>query len=135
MAEKIEHEGVVIGADEVGVRVLISQASGCGSCAAKGRCMSAESKEKVIDCQADEPLAVGDKVIVEVEQKVGWLAVLLAFILPFLLVISLIYILGQFMEEQWSGTIALVSLLPYYALLSLFRKRMSTTFRFRARKI
>lgn len=135
MADKIQHEGVVLSAEAGVARVRILQASACSQCKAHSMCMSAEAKEKMIDCEMVEPLAVGDKVMVEVEERQGWFAILLAFVLPFLLVMGLIYGLGKVMAEEWAGTLALCSLVPYYGVLSLFRNKLKKHFSFIARKI
>ena len=114
--------------------VRIMQSSACGSCAANGRCMAAEAKEKFIDCQINEPMSEGDEVVVLVEQRLGWLAICLAFVLPFFLLVGLVAVLGRYMSEGWAGTVALLSLVVYAGVLSLFRNKLKHTFSFRAVK-
>lgn len=134
MSSQIEHIGQVMSVDGDMAHVRIMQASACGSCAANGRCMAAEAKEKFIDCQISEPLSVGDEVLVLVEQRLGWLAICLAFVLPFFLLVGLVALLGQFMSEGIAGTIALLSLLVYAGVLALFKGKLKRTFSFRAVK-
>ena len=81
-----------------------------------------------------EPLQPGDKVVVEVEQRLGWLAVLLAFVLPFLLMTAVLWIAGMRWTETVAGTVALCSLLPYYGVLALFKGKLKRKFNFSARK-
>lgn len=134
MKEMIEHKGVVEEVVGQSVRVRIVQVSACNGCHAKGSCMAAEAKEKYIDCQCTEPLQVGDEVVVEVAQSVAWQAVLLAFIVPFLLLMFMLWLLSRYFTEPVSGTVAIFSVMLYYAVLALFRGKMKKRFRFIARK-
>ncbi len=135
MAKDIQHEGIVVGVTNGGVQVKILQMSACSACQAKSLCSAAESSEKIIDCRMIEPLAVGDKVMVTVARRLGWIAVLLAFILPCVVLFISIWGFTYWLEnEALGGTIGLVMLLPYYACLALFRKKIKTNFDFIATK-
>lgn len=134
MSESIEHKGIVESVGEQQAHVRIVQASACSACHAAKNCMAADAREKYIDCIIEEPLSVGDEVIVEIRQSLGWLAVLIAFVLPFLLLVGMLWLMGMFFSEPVAGTIALCSLLPYYAVVALFRGRLKKKFRFVARK-
>ena len=77
----IKHDGIVIAVNGDGtVRVRIVQTSACAACKAKAMCASAESKEKEILAIGDGLLAIGDEAEVMVQQKMGWKAILLAYI-------------------------------------------------------
>lgn len=133
MSEAIEHKGQVVSVGSDGVRVRILQASACSACQAKRSCMAADSQEKYIDCVASEPLAVGQSVVVEVAERLGWFAVLLAFVLPFLLLVFMLWLMGRYFTESVAGTVALCSLLPYYFVIWLLRAKLKKRFRFVAR--
>lgn len=136
MSQEIQHEGVVIHTDHNEAKVRIQQTSACSACHAHNRCMAAESTEKIIDCQMEEPLSAGDHVIVTVARKVGFTAVLLAFVLPFAILTSMIWLLDIYISNEGiAGTLALCSLVPYYLLLAILRKRIKKRFSFSARKI
>ncbi len=135
MSESIKHEGIVESVSGGSVHVKIAQASACSACQVKGSCMAADAQEKYIDCNALEVLQAGDRVVVEVERSLGWLAVLLAFVFPFLLLMLVLCIGNMYLQETVAGTIALCSLLPYYAVLALFKGRIKKKFRFTARRI
>lgn len=132
--EDIKHAGIVESVSGDTIRVRIVQESACASCHASGHCMAAEAREKYIDCRAEEPLAEGDRVTVEVSEKMGWIAVLLSFVLPLVLLVCILWIAELWLEETWAGTIALCSLLPYYGMLALLKKKIKKRFDFVARK-
>lgn len=141
MADLIKHDGVVlsVGDGTAGdgkgmVRVRIVQASACAACKAKQMCMSAESQEKEMDVIPLEPLQVGDEVEVQVQQKLGWKAVLLAYILPFVVLISVVFVLSRWLSEAAAGTIALCAIGVYYLVLSLFKGKLQKEFSFMARR-
>ncbi len=136
MAQYIQHEGVVTEVSADSVKVHIEQTSACAACHAKSMCMASDKQDKFIDCTASEQLQVGDRVCVYVARKMGFKAVLLAFILPFCLLLGLIALLGIWIpDERISGTIALLSLVPYYGILALCKKKMKQYFVFYAHKI
>lgn len=134
MSETIEHKGIVESVSGQEVHVRIVQASACSACHAAKSCMAADAREKFIDCMAEEPLAVGDEVVVSVSQKQGWLAVLLSFVLPFCLMMLVLWLMGKFFSEPVAGTVALVSLLPYYLIIWLLRGKLKKNFEFTAKK-
>jgi len=55
----------------------------------------------------------------------------LAFVLPFLLVLGVLFILNNFMDnEVLAGAIALGALIPYYIILSFFDTKLRSQFKF-----
>ncbi len=134
MSEAIEHKGVVESVSGNAVHVRILQSSACGACSAAKSCMAADVREKFIDCVADEELQAGDEVMVSVSQKQGWLAVLLSFVLPFCLLMFVLWLAGKFFSETVAGTLALCSLLPYYIIVWLSRNKIKKNFEFKAKK-
>lgn len=134
--EHIEHDGIVIATDGKQVRIRIVQQAACAGCHAKAMCSASESKLKEVDAWADGELQVGDNVIVSLEQHLGWKAVLYSFILPLVILMSLLF-LGQryWSEPGWlGGTIAIASLAPYYVVLHQFEQRFEKQYHFIARK-
>lgn len=99
--------------------------------------MSSESQEKEMDVIMLEPMSVGDEVEVEVRERLAWKAVLLAYILPFLVMLAMIVVLD--FATDWSeavvGTLSLCSIAVYYLVLSAFKHRLQRQFNFTARKI
>ena len=142
----IKHDGIVIAVNGDGtVRVRIVQTSACASCKAKAMCASAESKENEILAIGDGLLAVGDEAEVMVQQKIGWKAVLLAYILPFVVMMAVIVLGNQAIRllgaeamgkngEAIIGTAALCAMGVYYIVLGFFKDKIQKDFSFTARK-
>ena len=131
----IKHDGIVIAVNGDGtVRVRIVQTSACASCKAKAMCASAESVEKEIDAVSDGLLAIGDEAEVLVAEKIGWQAIFLAYILPFVVLLGSVLVLNEFMKEELAGTIALCAMGVYYIVLGFFKNKIQKGFSFTARK-
>lgn len=137
MDELIQHTGVVLSTSGTMAHVEIVQTSACSACKAKSMCMSAESQQKEMDVVMVGPLEVGDKVEVTVRERLAWKAVLLAYILPFIVMIGVIIVLD--FATEWSeavvGTLSLCAIALYYIGLSFFKNRLQKQFVFTARKI
>ena len=143
----IKHDGIVIAVNGDGtVLVRIVQTSACASCKAKAMCASAESKEKEILAIGDGLLAIGDEAEVVVQQKMGRKAVLLAYMLPFVVMMSVVAI-GNWLlvigdgplamgknGEAIIGTVALCAMGVYYIVLGFFKDKIQKDFSFTARK-
>ena len=133
----IRHEGVVLSINGNKAHVEIVQTSACSACKARSMCMSSESQQKEMDVILLEPVQVGDKVEVEVRERLAWKAVLLAYILPFIVMLAIIAILD--FTTDWSeavvGTLSLCGIALYYIGLSVFKHRLQTQFSFTARKL
>lgn len=131
----IKHDGIVIAVNGDGtVRVRIVQTSACASCKAKAICASAESVEKEIDAVSDGLLAIGDEAEVLVAEKIGWKAIFLAYILPFVVLLGSVLVLNEFIKEELAGTIALCAMGVYYIVLGFFKNKIQKGFSFTARK-
>ena len=133
----IKHDGIVIALHDDGtVLVRIVQTSACASCKAKAMCASAESKEKEILAIGDGLLAIGDEAEVMVQQKMGWKAVLLAYLLPFFVLLAVMFLGNAIWEvrEEILGTAALCAMAFYYILLGCFKDKLQKEFSFTARK-
>ncbi len=135
LKEEITHEALVRSIHGNVAHVEIVQQAACAACKAKSMCTASESVVKELDALILSPMEVGDRVEVAVSKKLGWKAVLLAFVLPFCLLLGLVALLPKWItNEAIVGTLAIVSLAPYYLLLSLFKGRLEREYRFTARK-
>lgn len=137
MDELIRHEGIVMRIEGDRAHISIVQTSACSACKARSMCMSSESQQKEVDAIMLEPMKVGDRVEVEVRERLAWRAVLLAYILPFVAMMCVMVLLE--MMTSWSeaivGTVSLCAIALYYIGLSMFRHRLQTQFSFTARKV
>ena len=127
MSGKISHSGIVESIGGGCVRVRILQASACAACKVAGHCHVSEVKEKLVDVRCADSAAyqTGQEVVVYATRDVARLALLLGFVLPFVLLLGvLVVVLRLTGNEGVAALSALGSLVPYYLLLWLFRDRV-----------
>ena len=127
MSNKIKHSGVVenIVGDCVSVRIV--QTSACAACEVASHCNAAESKEKLVDvrCANSAAYKKGQQVVVTASTEVAARALLLGFGLPFVVLVSVLFIVLQVSgNEALAALSGLAALLPYYVALYLFRNRI-----------
>jgi sigma-E factor negative regulatory protein RseC len=132
----IEHEGIIDHLEGDIAHVKIDSVSACAGCHAKGVCTAADQEQKYLDVPLQgAAYKQGDKDLVQVAGHLGFRAVLLGYVYPFLLLmLVLIILLSAGAPELRAGSMALLSILPYYLLLFLFRKRISKSFTFSIKK-
>ena len=92
--------------------------------------------EKIIDAHiADNTLKVGDQVTIIGQKSLGFQAIVLAYILPFVVTITSLFIVNIFTtNDVVIGTCALATLIPYFAILRLMRNKIQAKFQFYAIK-
>ena len=150
--EMIKHDGIIIALNEDGTALVrIVQTSACAACKAKAMCASAESAEKEMRVTlayphplpegkgvntAHQTYAIGDEVEVMVQQKMGWKAVVLAYLLPFFVMLAVMFIGNAIwaVREEILGTVALCAMAVYYLVLGMFKDKLQKEFSFTARK-
>ena len=135
----IKHDGIIIALNEDGTALVrIVQTSACAACKAKAMCASAESAEKemTVVLLGDEQWAVGNEVEVMVQQKMGWKAVVLAYLLPFFVMLAVMFIGNAIwtVREEILGTVALCAMALYYLVLGMFKDKLQKEFGFTAKK-
>ncbi len=135
MAEDIiRHKGVVVDVTEHHVKVKIVQTSACAACSVKGHCNAAESKEKIVDVYdiLANSYFVGDEVQLCGTTSMSFLAMLLAFGIPFAVVLSVlaIFLTATDGNELISAIASLLGLGPYYLILYLCRNKIKKEFNF-----
>lgn len=139
MANIITHRGIVENISGSYITVRIVQASACASCSAKGHCSSADSKEKIIEINTSQASSylVGEEVIVVGQMSMGMMAVLLAFIIPFFILVFSLFLLMSVTDnnELVSGGISLALLIPYYIVLWLNQNKLKKNFSFSIKPI
>ena len=97
---------------------------------------------------APEAYKVGDTVEVMVQQKMGWKAVVLAYLLPFFVMLAVMFVGNGLLaigdgqlemgdgakREAVLGTVALCAMAVYYLVLGMFKDKLQKEFSFTARK-
>ena len=140
MNNNIKHLGIVESIDGSHVRVKILQSSACSSCSVKGHCNISETKEKIIDIHDKESAdccSVGQEVMVCGTTSMGMKAVVLAFVLPFIVLLAALFVTMRVTDgdEAASALVSLCTLIPYYIIIYLLRNRISRTFSFTLKTI
>ena len=136
MTNTIEHQGFIIEINNNIAHVRIEQISACASCHVKSMCGASEKAEKIVDAHiADDTLKIGDTVTIIGQKSLGFQAILLAYVLPFVVIVCMLFVVKIFTDnEVIMGTCALTSLIPYFAVLRLMRNKIQAKFQFYAIK-
>lgn len=132
--KQIEHPGVVETVSGQKVFVRVESRAACGNCHARSHCSMTDLDEKVIEVipghgRIYEP---GQQVIVTLEQSLGFKALMLGYIFPFIiLLVSILVLMSITGNELLSALSGIGLMLPYYAWIYLIRKRLRENFNFR----
>ncbi len=135
--KKISHDGVIAYLSEDRVTVKITSYAACTSCHAKGACnMAGNENEKLLHIPVSDPdFRIGEKVRVVLAQSLGFRALFLGYVLPFLLVLTvLLAMTAAGSHELVAGLASLAVLLPYYVGLKLMRGKVDRQFSFFVQK-
>jgi sigma-E factor negative regulatory protein RseC len=128
----VDHLGRVqeIYSDKIVVSILSQSA--CAGCHAKGACGLSDVEEKLVDVyKPNHNLKVGESVKVILRQSMGFQALFLGYVMPFLaMLIVLIALTSMNISEIRAGLASLAILVPYYFILYLFKDRISNHFTF-----
>lgn len=139
MIQTITHDAVVKAVDGERICVTIVQSSACSGCAARQMCNSAEAKEKDVEVFTSEAAAyrVGEKVVLEGRLSDGRRAAIIAYGLPLLLLLLVLFIATYLSGSETIGSLwALGSVALYYIVVFLFfRGRLQQSFSFRIARI
>ncbi len=135
MIQTITHEAVIKSVDSERVCVTILQSSACSGCAAKQLCNSAEAKEKDVEVFTSDAMSyrVGEKVLLEGRLADGRKAALVAYGLPLLLLLPVLFLSVWLTGSEVLGAVwSLTTVVLYYLVIFLFfRKRLQQSFSFR----
>lgn len=125
--------GTIESVDDDKIKVKIQNNSACSMCYSKGVCTSLGSGERIIEVENDNiPLMKpGDKVDIEMISSSGWIAVIIGYVVPFILLILTLIISSNYLSEAIAALLSLIVLVPYYLSLYILRKRMKRYFHFR----
>src|SRR5210317_1608689 len=92
----VEHQGVVEKVDESLVRVGFVSHSACSGCHARGACSLSDVESKYVEVErGDNEYVIGEKVNILLQQRQGFKALWLGYVLPFIImVVTLISIMS-----------------------------------------
>ncbi len=130
----IEHPGVIDRVEGRRVFVRIESRSACGNCHARSQCSISEMQEKLVEIPVlnADTYTEGQVVTVSLERSLGFQALLLGYMIPFVIVlIGIVVLMAITDNELLSALIGIGLLPPYYLWLYLIRKRLKDRFHFR----
>jgi positive regulator of sigma E activity len=136
-SKSIEHKGRIDSIDGNKINVSFVAMSACASCHAKGVCSAADMQEKSVEVlDFTKQYNVGEEVNVTLKQSLGFRALFLGYVLPFIIVLLVLIILTVITKnEAVSGIGALSVLVPYYLILFLLKDKIRKRFTFTISKI
>ena len=136
-SKSIDHKGRIDSIHGNKINVSFLAMSGCASCHAKGFCSAADMQEKNVEVtDYTNQYNIGEEVNITLKQSLGFRALFLGYVLPFLLVLSMLIGLTSLkFNEAIAGLGALSVLLPYYLILFLLRNKIRKKFTFTINKI
>ncbi|MFI3318720.1 MAG: SoxR reducing system RseC family protein [Rikenellaceae bacterium] len=125
--KQLEHDGRIVSIDGDRAVIEIVVNGGCASCSAKSKCGMSESAKREISLSLPKGLnyECGQMVRVGVSYRDGYLAVLYAYILPLVVLVSiLIGALAIGLSEGVAAVGSIVGAGIYYIILYLLRDRV-----------
>lgn len=132
MSDRITHEGIIDSIEKDTIFVRILSKSACAACHSKSMCSVSEMTEKLVEIHnAGSHFTTGQEVNVILDQTLGNKAVVLGYLIPFVIMILTLVVASSLFSELWAGLSAIAILPPYYLLLYVFRNKLSKTFSFR----
>lgn len=126
-------EGIVraIHGDQIEVEITISSA--CSECHAKSICIPSDHKRETVLAQSlyNEHFEVGDKVQLVLKGSAGGKAVVLAYLLPFLVLMVALFGTYAITKSELAGVIvSVVFVVIYYIILKTQNKKIEQNFQF-----
>ena len=131
--ETISHEGVVTQITDDVLEIKILAQSACAACHAKSACGMGGQAEKILTLPRPKgkTFAPMQKVNVKMTVKQGNKAALLAYLVPILLLLAVLFAcLGIGLSEGLSALLGIAALVPYYLVLYLKRDRLQQRFEY-----
>lgn len=132
----IQHKGFIESVSKKGVKVKFTSISACADCHAKGVCSASDMKDKEVTIKDyEDDYKIGERVDIIMTLGQGSHAVLIGYVYPFILfLLSLLVLSASGLSEVQAGVISLALLIPYYAIIYIFRNRINQKFNFSIRK-
>ena len=128
----ITHKGIVKEVRDHSVLVSIDSETSCSACHSKGSCLVADTARKDIEIfSPGKEYETGSEVTVMLKETMGFKAVLLGYLLPFIVLMAALFT-GTALSgnELTGGLVALFFVGMYYITLFFFRHHLKKVFKF-----
>jgi len=132
----ITHEGVIENISDNKLFIRLSRLPACADCHAKGICSVPDSADgEVMVADEETGIVQGDHVVVSITRSHAYRALLLGYVLPFVLVLTTMILFTAFQVKEWiAALISLSILIPYYLIIRQFSDRIDRSFNFNVNK-
>jgi sigma-E factor negative regulatory protein RseC len=135
VSDSVQHIGKVEKVNPDCVTVKIVSESACSGCHAKGRCSLTDSEEKTVFVTGNYDVTPGDTVTVLMKQSMGYNALLIGYVIPFMILLSsLVILVAMAVSEAYAGLFSIGILVIYYMIIYIFRNRIDKKFTFTLKK-
>lgn len=132
------HSGTVVEKTAEKYRVQITLNDACGHCSGRKACALFTSEKRIVEIGRDAhtPEAeIGENVNVRMQTQSGMKAVCYAYLLPVLMMMSVVIVLYAFrLDEQIVAISAVGTMVLYYLVFYFFRRRIEKKFSFTLEK-
>jgi sigma-E factor negative regulatory protein RseC len=92
-----------------------------------------DQKEKIVEIKVKNPenFVAGQTIEIFMQEKLGFFAILLAYIMPFAVLFSALLISSSFLKNEGiAAGIAIVSTVIYFVILKILNKKIKKRFNF-----
>lgn len=129
----VTRRGVVTSVTDSVANIEIIQHGACSSCHIKALCGAVDTSRKLIPVPVRPGLEPGTTVDLSMDERFGWLGVLVGFVLPLVIVVGGFFALrGVAPSEEHAALLGVLALAPYFGLVYLFRARLDRVIEFEA---
>ena len=132
-AQPICRDGIVRKIEDGHLLVEITISSACGQCRAKSFCIPSEQKQELIEAQNpyNQTFTVGEVVTLNLQSSAGRKAVVLGYLMPFVVLLASFLLTFLFTDKEWIPVlVSLACTFLYFVVLHHFKKGMEEQFTF-----
>ncbi len=134
MASKnFSHSGKILSVESGIVRVGFSSQGACAGCQARAKCGMIDTSTRVVEValRGGEEYSVGEEVEVAISHQMGFISVVVAYILPLILLIGILVVaLALDINEGLAALTSLGVVGFYYVGVYIFRNRLDKQIKF-----
>ncbi len=127
--KRIEHQGRISKIEDDSIFVTVVSRSACAACHARQVCSNGDMKEKIIEVprkKQSEEFVEGDEVTVYISSGTGLWAVMLAYVFPLLILLSVLSICAASgYPDYLNALITIAFLFFYFIILFTFRRKLN----------